>query len=94
MQAWLMVLCLSLAVVTVGGGGEGSVCLRLAAIGAELYPPGRESLWEVTIGSLAVGAAIVVGAGAGGYPPREVRLEHVASGGWSRDCVISMWTSL
>ena len=88
-----MVLWWSLAIVTVGGGG-GSVCLRLAAIGADLYSPGRERLWEVTIGSLAVGAAIAVGAGAGGYPPREVRLERVALGGWSRDCVILMWTSL
>lgn len=43
--------------------GGGSVFLRLfAAILAELlYPPGRERLWEVTIGSLDVGAAVAVG---------------------------------
>ncbi len=54
----------------------GSVCLRLAAVGAELYPPGRERLWEVTMGSLAVGAVVAVGSGAGGSSRSEFPREE------------------
>ena len=43
------------------------MCLRFAAIEAELYPPGRERLCEVTIGVLAVVMAVVVEGVAGGY---------------------------
>ena len=43
------------------------MCLRFAAIEAELYPPGRERLCEVTIGVLAVVMAVGVEGGAGGY---------------------------
>lgn len=46
------------------------------AIGDEVMDIFRqqERLGEVMIGSLAVVAAVAVGNGAGGYPPREMRL--------------------
>ena len=70
------------------------MCLRFAAIEAELYPPGWERLCEVTIGVLAVVAAVVVEGDAVGYPPRELMLEQWADEGWPRDCGIFVCTSL
>ena len=72
----------------------GSVWRRLAAVGTGLYPPRREGLLEVAVGTVALCAVEVVGVGAVWYPPEELRLERCAAGNWLGGWVISAWTSL